>query len=848
MHIAFQIQYFRPVTAALALLLLAVSMTFTMAAVPSGALAQTPPQAPSPLHPAQNDNPRDTLQSFLRNTDALIALWRSNAPVREQRLFLRAAIESFDFENSPYAASTSEQIERILLAREIIARTTLPPASAIPGPDEVARDGLTAWTLPGTDLRMERVGAGRDEGDFKFDTVTIGELELDYRRAKELPRLDGQADFYEEYLQRPDAHGITTDTIATRLQSAGTSSPRETLEAFMFNVNAAYEIAMAAEQALDAVPPRMTIEDARALQAIADDHLYQATSVFDLSEVPPILRKDTGVEATLLLKEILDRIPLPRLDAVPDAGDLTNLEPGQGYRWRVPGTRIEIEKMLTGPNAGSFLFDSATVSGLQESYKALKDLPYRSESALTLSDFRSSSVSPGFYEFYISTPGYLVPSTHMIGELLEHLPAWVNVLVSGQTIWQWVGLFLTGGALFLMCWLTFRSFDALSQRFPGSLTAWLRISAPLISASLVGVAARFVDDDINFTGVELGYLLFTAGVLELALYVLAVWRLFGAIGTTILSSSTISSRGFDASLVRLLSGILAVIASIGVAAFGLQRLGVDIVPLLAGLGVGGLAVALAIRPTLENLISGLILFSDKPVRVGDFCSFGGMSGTVEDVGIRSTQIRAADRTLISVPNAKFVDMELINWARCDKMLISTVIGLRYETSDDQLRYVLVKIREMLHAHPMIDKETIRVRFSNYGASSLDVSLRVYALTRDWNEFHAIKEDVFLRIKGIVEGSGTGFAFPSQTLYMAKDDGLNEDLGRAADAEVARWRDEGCLPFPRLSPSRMDALQDTLDYPPKGSNEWAQKHAREEQAAEPLSAASQHQDESRREKA
>lgn len=423
MHIAFQIQYFKQVTAALALLLLAVSMTFTMAAVPSGALAQTPPQAPSPLHPAQNDNPRDTLQSFLRNTDALIALWRSNAPVREQRLFLRAAIESFDFENSPYAASTSEQIERILLAREIIARTTLPPASAIPGPDEVARDGLTAWTLPGTDLRMKRVGAGRDEGDFKFDTVTIGELELDYRRAKELPRLDGQADFYEEYLQRPGAHGITTDTIATRLQSAGTSSPRETLEAFMFNVNAAYEIAMAAEQALDAVPPRMTIEDARALQAIADDHLYQATSVFDLSEVPPILRKDTGVEATLLLKEILDRIPLPRLDAVPDAGDLTNLEPGQGYRWRVPGTRIEIEKMLTGPNAGSFLFDSATVSGLQESYKALKDLPYRSESALTLSDFRSSSVSPGFYEFYISTPGYLVPSTHMIGELLEHLPA-----------------------------------------------------------------------------------------------------------------------------------------------------------------------------------------------------------------------------------------------------------------------------------------------------------------------------------------------------------------------------------------------------------------------------------------
>ncbi|GGB41547.1 hypothetical protein GCM10011316_11870 [Roseibium aquae] len=814
----------------------ALSMAWIVAAVPSGVLAQTPSQAPSPLNPAQTGSPRDSLQSFLRNTDALIALWRSNAPVHEQRLFLRAAVESFDFENSPYAASTSEQIERILLAREIIARTIVPPASAIPGPEEVARDGLTSWTLPGTDLRMERVGSGRDEGDFKFDTGTIGELELDYRRAAELPRLDGQTDLYQEYMNRPDAHGITSDAIATRLQSAGTSSPRETLEAFMFNVNAAYEIAMSAERALDAVPPQISIEDARAAQAVADDHLYQATSVFDLSQIPPVLRKDTGVEAALLLKEVLDRIPLPRLDAVPDAADLANLEPGQGYRWRLPGTRIEIERMQSGPNAENYLFDSATVSGLLESYKALEDLPYRSGSELTLSDFRSSNVTPGFYRFYITTPGYLVPSTHVIGELLEHLPAWVNVLISGQTLWQWAGLFLTGGTLFLVCWLTFRGFDTLSQRFPGATTAWLGIFAPVVSAYFVGVAARFVDDDINFTGVELGYLLFTSGVLELALYIWAVWRLFGAIGTTILASSTISSRGFDASLVRLLSGILAVAASIGVGAFGLERLGVDIVPLLAGLGVGGLAVALAIRPTLENLISGLILFSDKPVRVGDFCTFGGMSGTVEDVGIRSTQIRATDRTLISVPNAKFVDMELINWARCDKMLISTVVGLRYETSDDQLRYVLVKIREMMHAHPMIDKETIRVRFNSYGASSLDVSLRVYALTRDWNEFHAIKEDVFLRIKTIIEGSGTGFAFPSQTLYMAKDDGLDEDLGRAADAEVARWRDEGCLPFPRLSPARMDALQDTLDYPPQGSNEWAQKHAREEQAAEPLSTA------------
>jgi len=798
------------------------------------AQSRTSTPAPSPLAPAENDSPRASLQSFLRNTDALVALWRVGAPVREQKLYLRAAVESFNFEDTPYASSTSEQIERILLAREILARTVLPNFNSIPDRTTVDQTGLAAWTVPGTDLRMTRIETGRDAGDFKFDPVTIEELELDYRRAQDLPRLDGGRDAYQEYSLQPDRHGITEDQIATRLRGVRTTSPRETLEAFMFNMNAAYEISMRAENALDAVPPTMTMEKAKALQMEADDHLLQATSVFDLSGIPAVLRRDTGTESALLLKEILDRMPLPRLDAVPDAADLADISPDQAYRWRLPGTRIEIERMQSGPNAGNFLFDSASVGTLLNSYQALKDLPYRTDGTLTLSDFRSSDVTPGFYDFYISTPGYLVPSTHVLGEIVELLPQPFSFLVSGQTLWQWAGLVLTLLALALACWTVFKVTDGLAHRFDGVITSWIAITAPLIAAYFVRLATAFVDDDINFTGVELSYLLFASGVLELTFYVWAVWRFFGSIGTTILVSPTMSGRGFDASLVRLLSGILAVITSVGVAVFGLERLGVDIVPLLAGLGVGGLAVALAIRPTLENLISGLILFTDKPVRVGDFCTFGSTSGTVEDVGIRSTQIRGTDRTLISVPNAKFVDMELINWARCDKMLIQTMIGLRYETADDQLRYVLVRLREMMHAHPKIDTDTIRVRFANYGASSLDVSIRIYALTRDWNEFHAIREDVFLRIKEIVETSGTGFAFPSQTLYMAQDDGLDDGLTKKAMDDVASWREAGELPFPRLPRERIDKLKDTLDFPPEGSSEWAQARAKSAQQAEPLS--------------
>ena len=106
-----------------------------------------------------------------------------------------------------------------------------------------------------------------------------------------------------------------------------------------------------------------------------------------------------------------------------------------------------------------------------------------------------------------------------------------------------------------------------------------------------------------------------------------------------------------------------------------------------------------------------------------FCNFGDHTGTVEAIGIRSTQLRALDRTQITIPNAQFADMQIVNWAKCDQMLINETIGLRYETSPDQLRFVLAKLREMVHAHPRIDNDTVRVRFSGYGNSALNVTLR-----------------------------------------------------------------------------------------------------------------------------
>ena len=229
----------------------------------------------------------------------------------------------------------------------------------------------------------------------------------------------------------------------------------------------------------------------------------------------------------------------------------------------------------------------------------------------------------------------------------------------------------------------------------------------------------------------------------------------------------------------------------------------------------------------------MILFIDKPVQAGDFCAFGGMKGTVESIGMRSTEVRALDRTIVSIPNSKFVDMELINYARCDRMLIDTRIGLRYETGSDQLRFILAKMREMFHAHPKIERDTVRVRFAGYGEASLQVAIRVYVLTQDWNEFFAVREDVLLRVGDIVKEAGSRFALPAQTLFLGRDAGIDGERGEVAGEAVAAWREAGELPFPRFPAERIDALQGTLDYPPRGSFEAEDRDFRGGTEKEPL---------------
>lgn len=276
-----------------------------------------------------------------------------------------------------------------------------------------------------------------------------------------------------------------------------------------------------------------------------------------------------------------------------------------------------------------------------------------------------------------------------------------------------------------------------------------------------------------------------------------------------LHAGTLSLVPLAARIAKVAIWVLGVVAL-------LSELGYPIASLIAGLGIGGLAVALAAQKTVENLFGGVSLIVDQPVRVGDFCRFGDKVGTVEDVGMRTTRVRTLDRTVVSIPNAEFAHMQLENFALRDKIRFFTKLGLRYETTADQLRWVLAELKRLLVAHPKIEPDPARIRFIGYGDYSLDLEIFAYVRTPDFNEYLAIQEDLLLRIMDIVDESGTGFAFPSTTTYFARDGGKDRARTEAAEARVRALREAGRLPFPDDAPERIAEIEDSIEYPPKGS--------------------------------
>lgn len=408
-----------------------------------------------------------------------------------------------------------------------------------------------------------------------------------------------------------------------------------------------------------------------------------------------------------------------------------------------------------------------------------------------------------------SSPGEWLPTPLVEWSLLE------------LQLWQWIGLALLGVLAYFVSWLVVRSVFSVSRRLArqteneiddrllAAVPAPARVLLALAIVVVGVVALRLSGPAHRVLLVGLKALAILA-VIWLALRIVDVFLV--ALQERLQRADQRAASAVIPLARRTLKAFLLALAVIGV----LQNLGIQVTGLLAGLGLSGLALALAAQKSVANLFGGVTLVTDQPVREGDVCSFGGKTGTVERIGLRSTRVRTAERTLITVPNSEFAEMQLENFASRDRVKLATVLGLRCETTPDQLRVVLAELRKLLLAHPKVSKQPARVRFAGFGAHSLDVDLFAYILTRDYDEFLAVQEDLYLRFMDVLEAAGTGLAFPSQTLYLGRDGGPDPQRAEAASRQVRQWRESGTLPFPEFPAELVERVTDRLDYPPHGS--------------------------------
>jgi MscS family membrane protein len=339
--------------------------------------------------------------------------------------------------------------------------------------------------------------------------------------------------------------------------------------------------------------------------------------------------------------------------------------------------------------------------------------------------------------------------------------------------WQWLGLgaigavsWLLGLLLGALSWKALQRIAARTQgawdnavverlRGPFSLGWFLVVAGALVSfLELYGPAQAFIDR-----------------WLHIGLFVVFFWALLRSIevvGKVLAGSEWAREHPASRSLVPLgaRTSKVAVWAMAVIAV--LSELGYPVASLIAGLGIGGLVLALAGQKTVENLFGAFSIGIDQPFREGDFVKVEDFVGTVERIGLRSTRIRTLDRTVISLPNGRLSDMRLESFAERDRIKFAITAGLTRQTTARQMREVLAGWEAVFRAHPKIWPDSVTVRFSTLGTSSLDIDVMVWFQTADWGEFIQIRQDVLLQLMEVVERAGTSFAYPTQTLHLSPD--------------------------------------------------------------------------------
>jgi len=520
------------------------------------------------------------------------------------------------------------------------------------------------------------------------------------------------------------------------------------------------------------------------LQAMQVANYATATQYLQMS---PARRASQGEEIATQLKTVLDSAFVGSLKAIstnPEGTAQLGLPPDRERVGTFSADDSEADVILVrvnDPNAGKvWLFSADTLASVPEFYKLVE--------------------------------------AHQVE---THVPkALVKTQILGMSVWLWLALLVAVPVAAGLAWLLIELIVLPVLWWRGlrkkpQLADWRKVSGPMWL--VLGVLIHRIL--VSFLGLPLLHRHYYYLTTRVALIIAVGWLTLRGLtrGMDRLRDRAIArgSTGTGSLVLlgqRVLKALVVMFAGLAL----LSALGFNLTTALAGLGIGGLAIGFGAQKTIENLFGGISLLGDEVIRVGDSCNFNGRIGTVEDISLRSTRIRTVERTELSIPNGALATMNIENLTRRDKFLFNPNLSLRPETTPDQLRYVLTEARRFLYQHPKVETASARIRLANLEQGWPSLEVFSYVLTRDGAEFTAIREDILLRLLTVVEQAGTGFAFPSQNVYLGRNTGVDKAKAEQAEEAVRRWRDQKQLPFPDFAPEEIAEIRDSLPYPPPES--------------------------------
>lgn len=352
--------------------------------------------------------------------------------------------------------------------------------------------------------------------------------------------------------------------------------------------------------------------------------------------------------------------------------------------------------------------------------------------------------------------------------VISKIPASLQATAFGIALWQYLGLvvvFVIGLAVRKVLQFVIASrIQSLVARFGKAWAAKLvaAIDSPGATLVMAGILAAAYP--------QLRLPIRAAAALSVAVHMLVVvsiiwaaYRLVDVLADALAIRAARTLSKLDDQLVPLVRRSLKVLTAVVGVLFILQNLNVDVRSLLAGLGIGGLALAMAAKDTLANFFGSIVIFADKPFQIGDWVVVDGVEGIIEEVGFRSTRIRTFYNSLVTVPNSKIADAKVDNYGARKYRRIYTTVNLTYDTTPEQMQAFVEGIRAIIRANPFARKDYYEIHFSGFGAHSLEVMLYFFFECESWSIELRERANVFMEILRLAKELGVSFALPTRTL-------------------------------------------------------------------------------------